>query len=543
MKGKSKIFSIGSLFRSGWQLPVYLFAALLPTLLLAVSLTVHFVNTQLEEENRILSMGFAQMGNQLSYLYNSSSTLAQNLSVNTTLNNQVLTTKAQKDDFLLLNKNILSLHQLADGIHHSGTEVTVRFYLPATQIIPDNHFLFTLDAASTQPWYPNLSARLFHRKWYVTTHEKHRYLSYVYPLQHPYNFLEITGFLSVDMDIQVVEQLFEDSMAIPGTLMALKYQNELIYASETISNVQKEILSCLDDEAFSLRGSSYEIDGKSYMVFAVSVDLSDMTLICCVPRGAMSENLSRGYYTQLLLMVVEVLMLLVISFFFASSVVRRQRSELKMLNYQINPHFLYNTLDMINWQAIDQDNPAIYQPIQALSRFYKIMLNHGQEYIMLSDELLQIRLYLDLQNMRFHDGISYSIQAPAEVCGCRMLHLVLQPIVENAVMHGIRESGKQCGRIDVTCTAEKGVMTILIEDDGVGIPPQQQKHLLSRASSKGYGLSNVHQRIRLVYGAGYGLTLSGNPGEGTTVRVTLPLRRDELTESAIQPIHYTNRTN
>ncbi len=177
---------------------------------------------------------------------------------------------------------------------------------------------------------------------------------------------------------------------------------------------------------------------------------------------------------------------------------------------------------MINWQAINQNLPEIYRPIQALSRFYKITLNHGSDFIRVSDELEQLRLYLDLQNIRFKGSIVYRIEAEAEVRDCVILHMVLQPIVENSVLHGIREKGDQAGNLCIRAVREKNHLLFTIEDDGVGMDEETVRRLLRGDSGAGYGLANIQQRIRLFYGSKYGIKIESRPNEGTRVEIRMP---------------------
>lgn len=200
-------------------------------------------------------------------------------------------------------------------------------------------------------------------------------------------------------------------------------------------------------------------------------------------------------------------------------------SELKALQAQINPHFLYNTLDLLHWLALDYNASEISEIVSLLSRFYKLSLNRGQDIISLRDSLLHIEAYVKLQNFRFEHPVNLELQVADDICGYGILNLLLQPIVENAILHGILEKENQTGTITITGSVSEGILHLAISDDGVGMTQTQLEALSlppDKAASAGYGIRNIMERIRLYYGAGYGLTYQSCPGAGTTAFLTVP---------------------
>lgn len=201
--------------------------------------------------------------------------------------------------------------------------------------------------------------------------------------------------------------------------------------------------------------------------------------------------------------------------------------ELKSLQAQINPHFLYNTLDLINWMSTDVNAPMISDLVQTLSKFYRLSLSMGEEVVTLQNELEHIRSYVKIQNMRFNDGITLVIDVSPSFYNCSFLKLTLQPIIENAILHGILEKKDESGSIHITACPEGEDLIVSVIDDGVGIPEDILKLLLTKSQvskTGGFGVKNIHERIRLAYGEKYGLTYESAPGEGTTVRIKIPNR-------------------
>ncbi|SFT27709.1 sensor histidine kinase [Paenibacillus sp. BC26] len=204
--------------------------------------------------------------------------------------------------------------------------------------------------------------------------------------------------------------------------------------------------------------------------------------------------------------------------------------ELKALQAQINPHFLYNTLEMINWKAIDNDVPEIAVISQSLAKFYKLSLNKGKDIVSLEDELDHIRIYVKIQNLRFDDKIKLAIDIDPDLYSCAILKLILQPIVENSIIHGIREDrDKEKGSITITGFPDKHDLVLIVKDDGVGMPQDKAEEILANGNPAdevhGYGVRNINHRIKLCYGQEYGLTYRSSPGNGTTVEIRIPAVR------------------
>lgn len=274
------------------------------------------------------------------------------------------------------------------------------------------------------------------------------------------------------------------------------------------------------------KNSSVFIDKAAYLSCVESIANADMYLVYLIPESSITHSNLVNYSWQFLLMLVEIVIVMLLTAALAITAINSRNNRLKLLNQQINPHFLYNALDMINWKAINSKMPEIYQPIQKLSRFYKLTLNHGLDFITLREELDQLRLYLELQDSRFGNRISYSLHMPEELSDCVVLHMVLQPVVENAILHGILEQESQTGHIEIIAQAQDEQLRITIRDDGVGMDQAKQRAILLGSGVKGYGLKNVQERIHMFYGRRYGMTIDSQAGKGTQVSVLFPMRRE-----------------
>ena len=207
-------------------------------------------------------------------------------------------------------------------------------------------------------------------------------------------------------------------------------------------------------------------------------------------------------------------------------------AEFNSLQAQINPHFLYNTMDMINWMALQGQTEEISHAVQSLSRFYKLTLSRKKGISTIARELEHVTIYVQLQNMRYHDSIELITDIPDELSEYQIPKLTLQPVVENSILHGILEKESKSGTIVITGWMENEDIVLLISDDGVGIPPEILSTILSGKGNSQSGGTNIavyntHRRLQILYGKDYGLTYSSNPGEGTEVEIRFPAHREE----------------
>ena len=197
------------------------------------------------------------------------------------------------------------------------------------------------------------------------------------------------------------------------------------------------------------------------------------------------------------------------------------------LQSQIKPHFLYNSLECIHWQAVADGNKEISVLVKALAQYYRICLSRGKEIIPLKQELEHIRSYLVIQNMRYDNIIELEDNIPEEFYFLQIPKMTLQPLIENAIYHGIRIKEGEKGKITLDIRKEGKDVYLMIQDSGNGMSPekiQEMNQSISQYDEKfGYGVRNVNKRIELMFGKEYGLHFSQNELGGLTVEIHLPL--------------------
>ncbi len=216
-----------------------------------------------------------------------------------------------------------------------------------------------------------------------------------------------------------------------------------------------------------------------------------------------------------------------------------KRAELRALQAQINPHFLYNTLDTIIWMAESKKTDQVIEIVSALSSFFRISLSKGRDWITIGEEVERVRSYLTIQKMRYRDILDYKIEVAEEVSGNTILKLILQPLVENALYHGIKNK-RQGGTITVRAKQRNENEVLLeVEDNGIGFTPDKLAQLQAELADdsgeirleSGFGIGNVNKRIRLYYGKQYGLTIKSEYYTGTSATLVIPAREDGAIES------------
>jgi len=217
-----------------------------------------------------------------------------------------------------------------------------------------------------------------------------------------------------------------------------------------------------------------------------------------------------------------------------------KKAELRALQAQINPHFLYNTLDTIIWMAESKKTEQVVEIVGALSKFFRISLSKGMDWITIGEEVERIRSYLTIQKMRYRDILDFNISVDEDVTENTILKLILQPLVENALYHGIKNK-RQGGTISIRARRKnEDEILIEVEDDGIGFTPEKLSQLRAELEDdsgdlkleSGFAIGNVNKRIRLYYGKPYGLSIESEYTSGTRVTLVIPAKLEEMPGNA-----------
>lgn len=221
---------------------------------------------------------------------------------------------------------------------------------------------------------------------------------------------------------------------------------------------------------------------------------------------------------------------------------KMRKADLRLLQEQIQPHFLYNTLDTIVWLIESNEPDEAVTMVVTLSDFFREILSKGKEFISIKEEEKHISSYLQIQEMRYRDILEYDIQLDQVIYKYQILKLTLQPVVENALYHGIKyKRAKGC--IHIHGEKEEDIIRLTVRDDGVGMDEEELAQLRQQIekpcqeTEKGFGLANVNERIHMYFGYEYGMKIESEKGKGTTVEIVIPAILEAPAENAanVQP--------
>jgi two-component system sensor histidine kinase YesM len=393
----------------------------------------------------------------------------------------------------------------------------------------------------------------------------------------------VQGVVLIDLRLKVMEAIFDDmTVGLGGFLFIEAPGGAIVYTP-----VNPIVYRVRDEWLDTPRTSSVRrIRGADYQIVSQGSEYTQWKTVGVFPLNEIMSQVSTIRYYSLIIAGVTVLVALIVALFFTAGIARpvielrslmkeaeegnlgvrfegrqedeigylgksfntmieevqklidmvyreqqsKREAELKTLQEQIKPHFLYNTLDTIQWMAQEHGAQDIVELVGALTSLFRIGLSRGKEMIRLTDEMEHVRSYLVIQKARYEDKFDFTLCTDDEVLSCMVLKVTLQPLVENAIYHGIKER-RGHGTIRVEALGRDGNLVLRVSDDGVGMTPEKLEEVRALLTTDhphgeglaGYGVHNVHERIQLSFGTRYGLSFDSAPGRGTTVELLHPI--------------------
>ncbi len=400
------------------------------------------------------------------------------------------------------------------------------------------------------------------------------------------------GILTVNIDRNFLNSIINHSPVMSNSATVILDNNGNLIANSDDDFLEKYgIKTALLSDSIAENKDSFAASGEKLMLNYIKTDVSEWTLVSLVPYSEILQTSNSTRITMFITMLCISSLFYLVAYFLSRLLTKRIRflatcmkeerfdnyrsisfiegtdeicdlnnsyiqlidkindyanshyrmgiklkdSELKALQAQINPHFLYNTLDMLNWIAHDYGATEISEIVSLLSKYYKLSLSNGAELVTVRDSVKHLEIYIKLSNYRFDNSIQLNLNISPEIYDCAILKLLLQPIVENSVLHGIRGKQEQSGAITINGCLVDNTLEFSITDDGIGMSEEQIAQLTSLSEipneadsdsdsiyAGGFGIKNVIERIKLYYGEDYGLEFNSVPGKGTTVTLRIP---------------------
>lgn len=458
------------------------------------------------------------------------------------------------------------MYFINDGFVTAGK---TSLYRPLSQVQGQKWTESFLAAKGKSTWL------IFEDKFNFLTPKK--YLTLGRALWNENDYMESVGFVMINIDLEEITGALRQS--VPGQLVYVETADgELVASSGTEEELAKMRLPGKLNSGPSY--SEIHLESGTYLARGNQIDSTGLYLISVIPSSAAMSIIQKIRVQMLGIYAVIGLLIFVFIFPITRSITQRifllmnkmsqvrqgrlntldleprtdelghlissynyminsvqelmeeqfrlgqekKGAELKALQSQINPHFLYNTLDMVNWMAQKDEVDNIQRVIHALSDYYKLVLNKGKDFVSVGDEVRLCSIYMDIQKNRYKDRIKLEISVEDDALSCMLPKITLQPLVENAIVHGIMETEERRGTIWITGRIEQDRLRITVEDDGAGISEREERH--SGYQGSGYGVENINKRLSLFFGGeAREITFISAAGTGTSVIIDVPVMR------------------
>lgn len=550
---------------------------------IGIVMAVSFVAVREQTEERLvyaLNQGYSQacqaVQDKLSRVHNISTLLA--------VNDMLGQTWQLREDELDVAEQLAVFENISSYVY--GLEMTlesssVRFYMEDTYLVVNaqSRRYRPIAEALEARWYQRLEENNGRPVWVLLDGEEQgrTQAAIVRELWNPEDYSQSVGILAVITDRRQLEELLRNSSQ--DQVMYLETVDGAILAS----NVPGEELLRLplsernvDDQAFR----SVSVDNTPCYVRSRLVDGSNVYLVSVIPRQAIrrgtnsvSSNMSVVYLAASILLLLAMGVMtraitgrlkllerqmiriqagdigkieesqyrdeigrLISNYNVMADRVEellqeqyilgqeKAEAQLKALQSQINPHFLYNTLDMINWMSQKNETDNIRNVVHAMSRFYRLTLSKGRDIVTIRDEVQMCEAYMEIQKRRYKGRICYEVEVEDEILDCLIPKITLQPFLENAIIHGINEKEDGRGVVILNGWQEDGRITLSVTDDGDGMTVEDRE---KSPGGSHYGLSNIEHRLELFFGERIPVQIESSLGIGTCVIVNIPMRSGE----------------
>lgn len=473
-----------------------------------------------------------------------------------------------ENDFMCGNdKELLSGYNEYNYMSSRLLEIQEAYNIDTIKIYMRSGYVYDVESRKSYPWEQVMTSKWMDKlnsegvssifldnSYFTQEMNENKSFHHIQIIKSSTNYQEIIGVMHIPVSEEFIQSLLENSKLS---------ENSVLY----LENSQGEIVTQFDENMIPKKNKTFRID----------VSHSDLSLVSIISM----TDMMKMYYTIILILIGVSMVLLLLGIFASRTIINNitkklmllikhmekvkernfepipinevcddvdrsiasynnllfefgeilkeqkrnaentKRLELKILREQINPHFLYNTLEIINSLAIVNNQDEISAVAKWMSEYYKLSLNHGKDLMTVREELRHVELYIKLQNLRFDKNIVFLYDIPDEILDCNVLKMIMQPIIENAVKHGFKDkTSEDDNMINIVGYYENEYMIFIINDNGIGIPKEKIGTLLLK-SGQGFGLNNANERIKLFYGEDCGISIESEYGLYTSVIVKI----------------------
>ncbi|EHJ01907.1 integral membrane sensor signal transduction histidine kinase [Clostridium sp. DL-VIII] len=458
------------------------------------------------------------------------------------------------------------------SLHNEIQQITV---YTSNNIVKHSDYIIPMETIKDTSWYQEVSGK-YQPRWFVT--DKKNVFAAVQFINKDYNDIENILYVKINFE-SFFKSLYNISNSNCGVYVIDK-NNEVIFENRNYDGKIDYLLP--STELNKANGDSITYNNTKYILIKTDIKNIGWTVYLYKPVHLIVESSKNIIYTVLSMVGICLFILLFVGYWLSYMIVNRiekltknmkemdmnhlevtvesnsedeigilinsfdklivkiktliqevykseiskRKYEMKALQAQINPHFLYNSLSLINWRAIRSGEDEISQMAQLLSTFYRTSLNKGSNVITVENELSNTEAYIKIQAMMHNYSFDVNFDVDNNVKEYYMINLLLQPLVENAICHGIDQKRNHKGKLMVSAKQEGKDIIFKVEDNGIGMEPEICKKILT-TKTKGYGVKNVYDRIKLTYGENCELNYISVPNEKTVVIMRIPAERDK----------------
>ncbi len=488
-------------------------------------------------------------------------------------------------DFQTRYKNMqYIIHTISQYDRRPDIKAIVLYTESDASIVADNDIIFKTDTIKNTQWYKRTNAESFFFLPTIVKDNNEEYtFSLITPINNPYDVMSNVGYVEIKMSPKSIADIMISSAISESSITVLSDSYTGTYFSSNISKYEKFDIPMenFDDIDSNVIQTIKNKDGKAFKVVKRNINITNWQYYTITPMYEIYASALSTFVTIFAVLLIALLVTFVAAKYFTAKTTESiekltdniyntrlgefdyidtddclpemletyityndmissinkmtkqnfeagqqlKKAEIDLLQSQINPHFLYNTLDLISTLSYFNETDKLNIVINSLIKFYRLSLHKGSTIVTVGDEIEHITNYVKIQNVRYENNINFEVNIPENILSLSIPKITLQPIIENAITHGIFMKENHKGTVAVTAALRKGVCEIVIRDDGVGIPPEKINTILDKSSSKGFGLQSTNLRLKLMYGDLYGITIKSTKGD-TEVIIKIPSEKN-----------------